>query len=231
MRFQTNDFQHSRRALHAKLPRYAAKRQRQSHVFQRRIVRHEVERLKDEPDMFLPKQDELALRHALEVLANNDDFACRHFFQPGEDVEQRGFTRTAPPDDRADLTLFNLQIDAAQRFYRHGADMIIFFDAANVDQRVFLHEPSITAMKHKCITCTNTPVYYSCFKVLSITIPAQMKTSLNKYVTSCPHLQRLECRARSAGTGTRRKTGCSSGKSSGGTPFFGSNIVACGAYI
>ena len=65
VRLEPHEVEHALGALDALRLRHAAERKRQRYVFQRGVIRHEVKRLKDEPDPLLPKQDQLALRHAL----------------------------------------------------------------------------------------------------------------------------------------------------------------------
>ena len=81
--------------------------ERERYVFQRGVIRHEIETLKDEADAFLAKQDQFALRHALQMLARDDDFT-RGDLQRRLRRPQGGAQEPARHPDRIVITSYSI---------------------------------------------------------------------------------------------------------------------------
>jgi hypothetical protein len=83
----------------------------------------------------------------LDVRADNAISPALDRFMYGQHVQQRGALMDLPEALRPlieQICLLHLQVLPAQRLDGHGADAIVLFDVAYVDQRVSLHDSSTT---------------------------------------------------------------------------------------
>ena len=108
------------RAHVAILGRNARVHERQLDVAQRRRARQQVERLKDEADLFIPDARELVVVHLAHLLAVQEIRAFAGRVEAPDEIHQRRLARARRPHDGHVLAALDLNRHAAQRvdFFR-----------------------------------------------------------------------------------------------------------------
>ena len=113
----------------------AAQHERQLHILNRRILRHQVVALEHEADVLPPKADARTLAHVLNVLVQNDDLTRGRLFQSREHIEHRRFTGAASSGDADELAGADRQAHAVQCVDVRLADHIFLAHVLQPDNR------------------------------------------------------------------------------------------------
>ena len=92
----------------------AAQQPRQFHVLQRVQRRDQHKRLKDKADMFRPQRRARLFVKLVQRLADQKDLAAAAVIQPGQNRQQRRFTRTRLPDQRNGLCAFDNKFNSGK---------------------------------------------------------------------------------------------------------------------
>ncbi len=91
-----------------------ADHQRREHVFQRRQLGQQVIELEDHAELLVAQRVAPAARQVVDALAVEMDFAGVRPVERGQQVQQRALARPALTDDRQELAVAHLEVDAAQ---------------------------------------------------------------------------------------------------------------------
>ena len=92
----------------------AAQHERQLHVLDRCVLRHQIVALEHEADVLPPESDARTFAHVLDVLIQNDDLARGRLFKTSQHIEHRRFTGAASSGDADELAGADRQAHAVQ---------------------------------------------------------------------------------------------------------------------
>ena len=92
----------------------AAQHERQLHVLDRCVLRHQIVALEHEADVLPPESDARTLAHVLNVLVQNDDLARGRLFKTSQHIEHRRFTGAASSGDADEFAGADRQAHAVQ---------------------------------------------------------------------------------------------------------------------
>ena len=81
-------------------------------------------KLKNEPDVLVPKRRQRIVRHGAEVGVSDNDRARIAPIEAAKQMQQRAFADARGPDDRHHLARLDREIEVAQHVQALGSDVI-----------------------------------------------------------------------------------------------------------
>jgi len=99
-------------------------------VFKRREFREEMMKLKNEPNVLVPKSRQRVVRHRPEVGVPNKHRARIAAIEAAKQMEQRALSNTGRADDRHHLARLDREIEVAEHVQALGSDVVALVNLA-----------------------------------------------------------------------------------------------------
>src|SRR5262245_47414741 len=91
--------------------------------------------LKNKADITGPPVGKLGLRHVADQLPGNPDVALARLIEPGNQVEQSGFSRAGRPHQRQKLALLHIEIEVDKHIDLFASAAEVLVNPADADKR------------------------------------------------------------------------------------------------